>query len=432
MIDKEPLELSNDFKNTLDLLEKTKKNLFITGRAGTGKSTLLKLFRRTTRKKTVVLAPTGIAALNVQGQTIHSFFGFPAKPLTRRDIKKRKSRKVYQNLEMLIIDEISMVRADLLDSIDFFLRLNRDNVIDPFGGVQVVFFGDLFQLPPVVSSDVEAMLFKLYYESPYFFSAKIFDTDFELEMMELRKTYRQKSRHFLRLLDAVRTNQLDYDDLEDLNERHLPEFEPEDFYITLSTRNSIVDQINERQLRKLASEEYSFMASVTGNFNPRLFPTELELKLKLGAQVMFVKNDPKRQFVNGTIGKIVKLTDDLIMVLVETPDGKEKFIEVDKMEWEIKKYKASEKDQKEIESETVGTFKQYPLRLAWAITIHKSQGKTFDKVIIHLGSGAFEHGQTYVALSRCRTLEGIVLRQAIRPRDIMVDERIIEFYEQQF
>ncbi len=432
MIDKEPLELSNDFKNTLDLLEKTKKNLFITGRAGTGKSTLLKLFRSTTRKKTVVLAPTGIAALNVQGQTIHSFFGFPAKPLTRKDIKKRKSRKIYQNLEMLIIDEISMVRADLLDSIDFFLRLNRDNVIDPFGGVQVVFFGDLFQLPPVVSSDVEAMLFKLYYESPYFFSAKIFDTDFELEMMELRKTYRQKSRHFLRLLDAVRTNQLDYDDLEDLNERHLPEFEPEDFYITLSTRNAIVDQINERQLLKLASEEYSFVASVTGNFNPRLFPTELNLKLKLGAQVMFVKNDPKRQFVNGTIGKIVKLTDDLIMVLVETPDGKQKFIEVDKMEWEIQKYKANEKDQNEIDSETVGTFKQYPLRLAWAITIHKSQGKTFDKVIIHLGSGAFEHGQTYVALSRCRTLEGIVLRQAIRPRDIMVDERIIEFYEQQF
>ncbi len=434
MIDKEPLELNDDFQYALDVLEKTKKNLFITGRAGTGKSTLLRLFRRTTKKKTVVVAPTGIAALNVQGQTIHSFFGFPAKPITKKDIKKRKSRKLYKNMEVLIIDEISMVRADLLDNIDTFLRINRENAIEPFGGVQIVLFGDLFQLPPVVSSEAEQMLFKLYYESPYFFAATVFQTEFELEYLELRKTYRQKSRHFLRLLDAVRTNQMDYDDLEDLNERYQPDFEPEDFYITLSPRNAVVDQINQHFLKKLDEVEFSYMATVNGNFNPRLFPTEPILKLKEGAQVMFVKNDPRRRFVNGTIGKIVKLNSEEIKVAIESnlEDKKQKLIILERLEWEILKYKPSTEDATAIDTDVAGTFKQYPIKLAWAITIHKSQGKTFDKIIIELGKGAFEHGQTYVALSRCRTLDGIVLKQKVRPRDIMTDERIVEYYEQNF
>ncbi len=425
--DKKPLELNEDFRYTLDAIDKKGQNLFVTGRAGTGKSTLLQLLRRTTRKKTVVLAPTGVAALNVKGQTIHSFFHFPGKPLHRKDIRRRKNHKLYKNIELLIIDEISMVRADLLDNIDYFLRINRDNVIDPFGGVQVVLFGDLFQLPPIVSSDAEKLLFESFYDTPYFFSAKVFGEGFEMETIELRKTYRQESRHFLRLLEAVRLNQIDYDDLEDLNERYQPDFETEDFYITLSPRNAVVDQINQQALKKLEHPEITFLATINGNFNPKLFPTEPALKLKKGAQVMFVKNDPKKRFVNGTIGKIIRLDSDNIRVLVSDKDGN-RHIDVEKLEWEIQRYKLDKDDETKIESETVGTFKQYPLKLAWGITIHKSQGKTFDKVIIDLGRGAFEHGQTYVALSRCRTLEGIILKERIRPRDIMLDERIVDYY----
>ncbi len=431
MIEKPPLELNKEFQYALDLLEKTNASIFITGRAGTGKSTLLQLFRNTTRKKVAVLAPTGVAALNVQGQTIHSFFGLPAKPLARHEITKRKNRRLYQRLDVLIIDEISMVRADLLDSINYFLQINRGNPA-PFGGVQIAFFGDLFQLPPVVATMAERQLFSTVYESPYFFSAQVFEDGFEMDRLELKETYRQESGHFVRLLDAVRLNQIDYDELEDLNERHIPDFEAEEYYITLSARNSIVNQINETQLRKLNTDTYTFIASATGNFNPKVFPTETALHLKLGAQVMFVKNDPQRRFVNGTIGKIVKLNDDLITVVIEKEDGEKKYIDVEKLTWEMMKHQVNENEGGKIETEVVGTFTQYPLKLAWAITIHKSQGKTFDKVIINLGKGAFEHGQTYVALSRCRTLEGIVLQQALRPRDIMVDDRIVEFFEQHF
>ena len=429
-LEKQPLELNADFQYALDALEKEGKNLFVTGRAGTGKSTLLQLFRNTTRKKGVVLAPTGIAALNVKGQTIHSFFGFPPRPLTKRDIKKRRNSRLYKNMDVLIIDEISMVRADLLDNIDYFLRINRGD-LSPFGGVQVVFFGDLFQLPPVVSNDVESMLFQNYYDSPYFFSAKVFEEGFEMEMLELRKVYRQENRHFLRLLDAIRLNQMDYDDLEDLNERYLPDFKAEEFFITLSARNAKVDTINNRELQQIPLEEQVYFATIKGNFNPNLYPTESALQLKLNAQVMFIKNDPKKKFVNGTIGRVHKLEDHLITVVVEEA-GIRRYVEVERMEWEILKYIPSKEDLNKIETEVVGTFQQFPLKLAWAVTIHKAQGKTFDKVIIDLGKGAFEHGQTYVALSRCRTLEGIILRQPIRPRDIMTDERIVEFYESQF
>lgn len=427
-IPQSPLELNGDFQYVLDQLEKEGRSLFITGRAGTGKSTLLQLFRNVTRKKTVVLAPTGIAALNVQGQTIHSFFGFPPRPLARHEIRKRRNRRLYQNLEVLIIDEISMVRADLLDNIDYFLRINRDNPL-PFGGVQVVFFGDLFQLPPVVASEAEAMLFQSEYESPYFFSAHVFGEDFDLEMVELQQVYRQDNRHFLRLLDAVRLNTLDYDDLADLNERHIPDFKPQKAYITLSARNARVDSINKQKLAAIAFPERMYLAKVTGNFHPRLFPTEATLNLKLSAQVMFIKNDPDRRFVNGTIGKVTDLKDDAITVAIEETNGQQRTVEVERMDWEILKYKPSDKDPAQIDTETVGTFTQFPLKLAWAVTIHKSQGKTFDRVIIDLGRGAFEHGQTYVALSRCRTLEGIVLRQPLHPRDIRTDERVVEFYD---
>jgi ATP-dependent DNA helicase PIF1 len=433
MIEKQPIQLSKEYEYTLNLLERTNQSVFITGRAGTGKSTLLQLFRDTTQKRVVVLAPTGVAALNVKGQTIHSFFGFPGKPLQKSDIHRRKYRKIFEKLQVLIIDEISMVRADLLDNIDYFLRINR-NVNQPFGGLQVVFFGDMFQLPPVVATQEEHQLFRTYYDSPYFFSAKVFTEDgFEMEKVELRTTYRQSSRHFIRLLDAVRTNQLDHDDLDDLNARYFANFEAEDYYITLSARNAIAEEINRGQLARLQTKVFTYRASVGGEFNPALFPTELDLELRIGAQVMFVKNDPQKQFVNGSIGKVMELTADSIKVALQNEDGSTKLIDVAKLEWEILKYSTKEDDISAIESNVVGTFKQYPLKLAWAITIHKSQGKTFDKVIINMGTkGAFEHGQTYVALSRCRTLEGVILKEKLRPRDIMVDERIVEYYEQNF
>ena len=434
---KQPLELNDDFVFGLDTLEKTHKNLFITGRAGTGKSTLLHLFKNTTRKKCVVLAPTGVAALNVQGQTIHSFFGFPAKFFGTDEIKKRRDTRLYKKLEVLIIDEISMVRAEMIDHIDRFLRINRDDY-RPFGGVQVVFFGDLFQLPPIVSTPEEQHFFQTYYETPYFFSAKVFKAtpsvlhdNFEMEMLELKKVYRQEARHFIRLLDAVRLGTIDYDDLEELNERVVQNFKENDYFITLSTRNATVDDINNRELRNLPIGEYSYTAEINGAFDPKQYPTEGLLRLKLGAQVMFIKNDPKREYVNGTIGKIVTLESDKIVVQVESREGVKKNIEVEKQTWEILRYTLAP-DGSDIKTDIVGSFKQYPLRLAWAITIHKSQGKTFDKVIIDLSGGAFEVGQTYVALSRCRTLEGIVLKSKIQPRDIKVDERIVDFYERQF
>jgi ATP-dependent DNA helicase PIF1 len=431
-MEKQPMELTGDFEAALDMLEKTNKNLFITGRAGTGKSTLLSLFKNTTRKKSVVLAPTGVAALNVQGQTIHSFFGFPAKLIARSEIQPRKDRRIFQRLQILIIDEISMVRADMVDNIDYALRINRQNP-KPFGGVQVIFFGDLFQLPPVVATPEEQIFFKTIYESPFFFHAKVFkEQDFMLETFELKKVYRQEARHFIRLLDAVRLNEVDYDDLDDLNQRYKPNFNSKEYYITLSSRNALVDQLNTKELNTIANREYTFLSDISGNFDPKLMPADPILKLKLGAQVMFVRNDPKREFVNGTIGKVVHLSDETIIVQIEQRDGTLKKIEVEKTVWETLRYKISLTSVDSIESEAVGTFKQYPLRLAWAITIHKSQGKTFDKVIIDLGTGAFEHGQTYVALSRCRTLEGIVLKQRLRPQDIRVDERILEFYEQFF
>lgn len=432
MLDKKPLELNADFKYALDILEKTNKSLFITGRAGTGKSTLLRLFRNTTRKKVVVLAPTGIAALNVGGQTIHSFCAFPPRFLTRKDIKKRsRFSKLYKAMQVCIIDEISMVRADLLDAIDKFLQINRGNLA-PFGGVQMIFIGDLFQLPPVIASDLVERYLEFSYETPFFFSAKVLEMNFELEMIELRKVYRQEQRLFLRLLEAVRLNRADWEDLEDLNERYVPNFESEEFYITLSPRNYKVDQINLREISNLEGGKETYFAKIKGEFDPRQYPTKAELGLKVGAQVMFIRNDYEdHKYVNGTIGKVIEMFADKIKVMIDD-HGKKEEIEVVPSEWEILKYKPSKENPEDIESEVVGTFEQYPLKLAWAVTIHKSQGKTFEKVIIDMGKGAFEHGQTYVALSRCRSLEGIVLKQKLKLSDIMVDERIVEFYEQHF
>ncbi len=426
---KQPLALSEEFKAVIDQLEHTKDSLFITGRAGTGKSTLLQLFRNTTRKVCAVLAPTGIAALNVRGQTLHSFFGFPPKMINRYDIQRRKNWRMYCKLDVIIIDEISMVRADMLDNIDIFLRVNR-NVDAPFGGVQMIYFGDLFQLPPVIASDFEKRHFVTHYESPYFFSADIITkSDYEFSMIELHQVFRQEERKFINLLDSIRLNHFDYDDMEELNERVVDLPEDAEYYITLTSRNKTADEINTKEINKLTTESFSYTANLTGTFNPRLFPTDPVLMLKVGAQVMFLKNDIKKRFVNGSIGIIRDLTPNSIVVSVLDGYEDTKTFELEKWEWDILKYSNDPENPRSITTNTVGTFKQYPVKLAWAITIHKSQGKTFDKVIIDLGGGAFEYGQTYVALSRCRTFDGIVLKRPIKPQDIKVDERVRDFYE---
>lgn len=424
------IEINDDFQYALDAMELTNSHLFITGRAGSGKSTLLRHFRANTKKNVVVLAPTGIAALNVQGQTIHSFFGFPAKPITKADIKPRRFKKLFKKIDAIIIDEISMVRADMLDNMDYFLRLNAKIPSEPFGGIQMIFFGDLFQLPPVVTQDDRLLLEQLYYSSPYFFGSHIFEKEKfqrKYEMIELSQVYRQKNRGFLKLLDNIRLNQFDYDDLETLNERVIPEYLADKGYVTLSTRNSIVNQINSQRLTRLNEVEFTYVAKITGDFSTRVHPTDMALKLKKGAQVMFIKNDPQGRYVNGTIGVVSHLSNEAVQVKVEQTDGSYKTIHVVPDEWELIKYKLDANN--EIKSDVKGSFKQYPLKLAWAMTIHKSQGKTFDKVIIDMGRGAFEHGQTYVALSRCRTLDGIILKKPITPRDIRTDERVVEFYE---
>lgn len=429
MNDKLPLELSKEFNYALDVLENTSTHFFITGRAGTGKSTLLQLFTKTTRKKVAVLAPTGIAALNVKGQTLHSFFGFPPRLLHPKDLQKRRNYRMYLNLDMIVIDEISMVRADMLDNIDMFLRINR-NRNEPFGGVQMVFFGDLFQLPPVIGSPVEKEFLVQRYESPYFFSSRVIKTSEEFEMIELNKVYRQDERRFIRLLDNIRLSHFDMDDLEDLNTRHVSIPENISHTITLSSRNAVVKEINQRELSKLTSEPFTYLAEVTGDFSTRQFPTDSALILRKGAQVMFVKNDPLKKFVNGTIGEIVEIDSDKIKVEIIDQQGMPKEITVEKLDWEILKYQLDEENKTQIKTKTIGTFRQFPLKLAWAITIHKSQGKTFQRIIIDMGRGAFEYGQTYVALSRCKTLDGIILKNPLRPRDIMVDQRITEFYSQ--
>ena len=423
-----PLSLSNEFTGILDQLEYTKDSLFITGRAGTGKSTLLQIFRNTTKKRVVVLAPTGVAALNIRGQTIHSFFGLPPRIINHKEIERRKNYRMYQNIDMIIIDEISMVRADLLDNINYFLKVNRQNT-QPFGGVQMIFFGDLFQLPPVVSTLPEKEYFRTYYQSPYFFSANALQ-ELSIKMVELHHVYRQEERSFIQLLDSIRLNQMDYDDFMYLNERHQPIPEDRSFYITLSARNDNANRINENELKALTEPAVHFLASVEGEFNPQLYPTDLDLVLKKGAQVMFVKNDNQKRFVNGTIGIVEEVTETCIKVKTLDDTHSEKSIELEKQEWEIIRYEMNPKEPTNITSKIVGTFKQYPLKLAWAITIHKSQGKTFERVIIDMGRGAFESGQTYVALSRCTTLNGVILTQPITNRDIFIDERISEYYSQ--
>lgn len=422
------LDFNPQFQYALDLMENTSRNLFITGRAGTGKSTLLDHFRRTTTKKVAVLAPTGVSALNVKGQTIHSFFGF--KPnITPGRIKQVRSKNkkpgVYHKLDAIIIDEISMVRADLLDCIDRFLRLNGPSPLKPFGGVQMIFVGDLYQLPPVVTRTDKTALASLY-TTPYFYSAGAFE-QLEMELVELEKIYRQHDYEFIALLNAVRNKSVTADDLEILNRRVLPDFKPagEDFYIFLTTTNALARQINTGQLDKLRAPLFTFAADIDGDFTPEYYPTAVELGIKSGSQIMMLNNDSAGRWVNGSIGKVLDIipagNGDYIIV-AEIDNGKT--VEIERYTWEIYQF---EVEGQELNSRSIGQFTQYPLMLAWAVTIHKSQGKTFKGLILDIGRGTFTPGQIYVALSRCQTYEGIVLKQPILDKHIWTDFKIVDF-----
>ena len=425
-------ELNERFKDALALMEDTNKNLFITGKAGTGKSTLLSYFCAMTEKKPVVLAPTGVAALNVKGQTIHSFFNFyvDVTPQSIRAGKKKpRDPKLYKKLKTIIIDEVSMLRADMLDCIDEFLRLYGPNEDLPFGGVQMIFIGDLYQLPPVVSRD-EQSIFEDHYQTPYFFSAHALRDD-PPEIIELQKIYRQKDQIFVNLLNAIRNNSIRDAELRQLNSRFgIKEVdEKTGRFITLTATNAKADEINTAHLVALKGRIHSNKAVTEGDFGKEYFPTAPELTYKIGAQVMMLNNDADRRWVNGSIGCIEAVEHDAEgdeYLIIRLADNKKR-VDVRPHSWEV--YRTGI-EQGALVTTPVGTFTQYPFRLAWAITIHKSQGKTFDHVVIDIGSGTFAAGQMYVALSRCTSFEGIVLKSAIRAHHIRTDDRISDFFNQ--
>ena len=424
------------FQNAYTLLQYTHQSIFLTGKAGTGKSTFLRYICENTRKKYVVLAPTGIAAINAGGSTIHSFFKMPFRPLLPDDpdlstkgnriydlLKYNKTqRKLLKEVELIIIDEISMVRADMIDFIDRVLRVFSGNMRLPFGGKQLLLVGDIYQLEPVVTADIRDIMAR-FYPSPYFFSARAFH-EISLVPIELCKTYRQSDEAFITILDKIRCNKADSQDLAQLNSRYKKDSSIEDdFSITLATRRDQVDAINEQHLDALPGKVHTFIGEISGDFPDNSLPTPENLELKEGAQIMFIKNDPEHRWVNGSLGIISGLNEEgHISVTLE--DGDEHIVEP--AVWENIKYSYNEKKER-IEEKVLGTYKQYPIRLAWAITVHKSQGLTFNRVVIDFTGGAFAGGQTYVALSRCTSLEGITLTRPITQRDIFVNAEVVRF-----
>lgn len=437
---KSTIELNPGFERALDLMENTKKSVFVTGRAGTGKSTLLQYFRDHTEKNIVVLAPTGVAAVNVKGQTIHSFFGF--KPdITLSKVKKLDrfgKDSIYRQLDAIVIDEISMVRADLLDCVDKFLRLHGKDKYLPFGGVQMIMIGDLYQLPPVVTG-ADREVFRREYTSPYFFSARVFSpqqtlihdaNEFLMELVELEKIYRQKDQDFIELLNAVRNNSATDEHIARINERYQPSFErrPKDFSIVLTTTNDLAAEINSQELKKVPGKMEQYCGRRTGHFDAKYLPTDEALAVKIGAQVMMLNNDSEGRWINGTIGSIVGIDTSEdggeVILLVKLQDGET--VEVTPHRWDIYEFRYNNSS-RQIESDTIGSFTQYPMKLAWAVTIHKSQGKTFDRVILDLGRGTFSPGQLYVALSRCTSFEGLVLKKPVAKRHIFLDWAVVKF-----
>ena len=428
---------NKEFQDALQLITHTRQSVVLTGKAGTGKSTFLKYICNHTKKKYVVLAPTGIAAINAGGVTLHSFFKLPFRPMLPDDPDlslshgrifeffkyPKEKRKIIAEVDLIIIDEISMVRADIIDCVDRILRVYSGNMRLPFGGKQLLFVGDVFQLEPVVPSDQKEIL-SLFYASPFFFSARVFK-DINLVPIELQKVYRQTDPVFINVLDRIRNNAARKQELDTLNGRYFPSFEPqnEDMYITLATRRDQVDFINEKKLAELPGEEYVSVGKIEGDFPESSLPTQLNLSIKEQAQVIFIDNDYERRWVNGTIGMVSGIDENgNVYVLLES--GVEHLVEP--TSWRNYKYKYNEKERR-IEEEIVGTFEQLPIRLAWAITVHKSQGLTFSRVVVDLTGGVFAGGQTYVALSRCTSLEGLVLKSKISSRDIFIRKEIVEF-----
>ena len=425
------------FQDALNLIQYTRQSVFLTGKAGTGKSTFLRYVCEHTKKKYVVLAPTGIAAINAGGSTMHSFFKLPFYPLLPDDPNlslqrgriheffkyTKPHRKLLEQIELVIIDEISMVRADIIDAIDRILRVYSHNLREPFGGKQLLLVGDVFQLEPVVKND-EREILNRFYPTPYFFSARVFG-QIDLVSIELQKVYRQTDPVFVGVLDHIRTNTAGAADLQLLNTRyntHIEENES-DMYITLATRRDTVDFINEKKLSELPGESTILTGEIHGEFPESSLPTQMELEVKPGAQIIFIKNDYDRRWVNGTIGTISGIDEEDTLYVI-TEDGQE--FDVKKDSWRNIRYRYNELEKK-IEEEELGVFIQYPIRLAWAITIHKSQGLTFSRVVIDFTGGVFAGGQAYVALSRCTSLNGIQLKKQITRGDIFVRPEIVKF-----
>ena len=433
-----PDSKNREFQDALNLVRYTRQSVFLTGKAGTGKSTFLRYVCKHTKKKHVVLAPTGIAAINAGGSTLHSFFKLPFYPLLPDDPNfslqrgriheffkySKQHRKLLEELELVIIDEISMVRADIIDAVDRILRVYSHNLRQPFGGKQLLLVGDVFQLEPVVKAD-EREILNRFYPSPYFFSARVF-TQIELVSIELQKVYRQTDPGFISVLDHIRNNTIEAADLQQLNTRcNVPDSpDDKDLYITLATRRDNVDYINSHKLAELPGEAVTFRGKVTGEFPDSSLPTSLDLTLKPGAQIIFVKNDFEKRWVNGTIGVVAGFDLEEETLYVQTDDGKE--CDVKPETWRNIRYTYNEQ-KKQIEEEELGTFSQFPVRLAWAITIHKSQGLTFARAVIDLSGGVFAGGQTYVALSRCTSLEGIRLKKPVSRADVFVRPEIVSF-----
>ncbi|MEK7103205.1 MAG: AAA family ATPase [Patescibacteria group bacterium] len=450
------IEINEQFKTALDAMENTSRHIFLTGRAGTGKSTLLDHFRNNTKKKIVVLAPTGVAAINVKGQTIHSFFGFKPDVTILKAKKSAQSNAddIYKNLDAIVIDEISMVRADLLDCVDQFMRIKGKTKHVAFGGVQMIMIGDLYQLPPVVTAQ-EKEMFSDFYETPYFFSAKgwaqdhnLFNTvtDFDIASFQLDTIYRQRDTQFISILNAIRDTTVTRAHLEELNTRVNRLFEPgpTSGYITLTTTNKNAAEINSEELAKRPGRECTFIGTIKGSMEERDLPTDTVLRLKKGAQVMLLNNDPESQWVNGSIGVIENITNMKVNAVFgdeESDDDEENeseilvrlengnLVTVKRHRWDLFRF-SFDNTAGNITSEAVASFTQYPLKLAWAITIHKSQGKTFERVIVDMERGAFSAGQTYVALSRCTSLEGLVLRKPIEKRFCWIDRQVSQFLNQ--